>query len=129
MRKLADLLLDLVTYLQLKGHVTGDGIDTFRDFAPNAPNNLVVLFEYGGVPGLADVRNVQIMVRNVDPDAAKQKAWSIFKELDIPEDRILYLTDTRWTIIAARQTPFKIGVDENNRILWGFNLAITTPRD
>jgi hypothetical protein len=109
--------------------VTGDGIDTFRDFAPNAPNNLVVLFEYGGVPGLADVRNVQVMVRNVDPDAAKQKAWSIFKELDVPEDRILYLTDTRWAIIAARQTPFKIGVDENNRILWGFNLAITTPRD
>ncbi len=129
MTNVADLLLDIVTFLQVKGHITGDGIDVFRDFMPDAPDNVVALHEYAGIPSFADVRSVQVMVRNVNADLAKQKTWSIFKELDVPEDRILYLTGTRWAIIVARQTPFKVGVDESNRVLWGFNLAITTSRD
>lgn len=126
---MSDLLYDLVEYLRVSGLVQGDGIDAFRDFTPDMPDNVVVLREYAGNPGLVDVRSVQVVVRNVDAESAKDKAWRILSVLDVPEDRILPLPGTRWGVVAARQTPFKMGVDERNRYLWGFNLAVTTSRD
>lgn len=126
---MSDLLLDLVNYLKVAELVTGDGADTFRDFTPDMPDKIVTLREYAGSPGFADVRSVQIVVRDIDAEDAKDRAWSIFKALDVPEDRILSISSARWGIVQARQTPFKIGIDERNRCLWGFNLAVTTSRD
>lgn len=132
MSVVADLLQDIAAFLQANNIISGEGVDAFLDFAPASPDNIVALYEYGGVPGTvgsADVRNIQVMVRHEDPSEARQKAWQIFNILDVPDDRIIYLTSSRWTIILARQTPSKIGVDEQNRSLWGFNLSITTHRD
>jgi len=129
---MADLLLDIIDYLKAAGLVSGDGIDAFRDFAPEAPDSVVVLYEYAGVVGFATaavVRSVQVVARDGDAATAKQKVWAIFNVLDSPDDRILNLTATRWAVVEAKQTPFKIGVDESNRVLWGFNLGITTYRD
>lgn len=126
---MADLLLDLINYLKAAELVSGDGTDAFRDFTPDKPDNVVILREYAGIPGLADVRSVQVVVRNTDASSAKDKAWSIYNALDVPEDRIIDVSTSRWGVIQARQTPFKIGIDERNRYQWGFNLAITTTRD
>ncbi len=129
---MADLLLDVINYLKLAGLVSGDGIDCFRDFSPPAPDSAVILNEYGGNPSEASeaaVRSVQVVVRDVNAATAKSKSWQLFGALDRPEDRIIQLTAQRWCIILARQTPFKIGTDENSRVLWGFNLAMTTTRD
>lgn len=129
---MGDLLLDLVTYLQVKGVVGSDGVDVFRDFSPDTPDSVVVLFEYAGTPDSVSevgVRSTQVMVRDLNAEQARRKAWDIYNVLNVPKDRIIYLTSSRWAIILPRQTPFKIGVDEQNRILWGFNLAVTTYGD
>ncbi len=137
---MADLLLDLINYLESLVIVAGDGIDSFRDFMPDEPDKLVVLNEYAGSgtqTGAAGVsRSVQVMVRASpdDPEWAKNKAWEIFNVLDTPEDRVLdtrehIVPDVRWAVIVARQTPFKIKVDENARSIYGFNLGVVTSRD
>lgn len=127
---MADLLLDLTAYIQSKGVVGQTPI--FSDFSPSTPDSVVVLAEYSGTPSFASeacVRSVQVMVRDRDAELARQKAWEIYKVLNVPEDRIIYFTASRWAIVIPRQTPFKIGVDEQNRILWGFNIAVTTYED
>ncbi|MBT9168521.1 MAG: hypothetical protein DDT19_01867 [Syntrophomonadaceae bacterium] len=137
---MADLLLDLINRLRLLAIVVGDGIDSFRDFMPDAPDKLVVLSEYAGSgtqTGAAGVaRSVQVMVRTSrdDPEWAKNKAWEIFNVLDTPGDRILDTREhvargTRWAVIAARQTPSRIRIDQNARSIYGFNLGVVTSRD
>lgn len=128
----ADLLSDLATYLQARRVISGDGVDTFRDFTPDSPSSCVTLFEYPGTPDFmseAAARSVQVMVRDGNAESARQKAWAIYNVLNVPDDRIIYFTSTRWTITVPRQTPTKIGIDEHNKVLWGFNLAITTNGD
>lgn len=128
-----DLLLDIVEFLKANSLVTGDGVDAFRDYAPSEPDDVVILHEYAGDPSTPGVtasgRSVQIVVRGIDATAVKNKAWQIYNLLDDPEDPIVYFTDTRWAVVSARQTPFKIDTDENGRILWGFNLGVVTYRD
>lgn len=128
---MADLLLDLTALLVTEGVVTCDGIDCFRDFTPNEPNDIVVLNEYAGVPSetcSAAVRSIQVISRGVNASTAKQRIWDIYKLLNTPENRLMTLGD-RWLIVLPRQTPFRIDVDKNNRIIWGFNVAITTVSD
>jgi len=130
---MADLLLDITTYLTSQGLAQGDGVDVFRDFAPDTPDDVVVLSEYGGAGTATGVeaveRFVQVKVRSLEPGIAKQKAWDIFNVLDVPLDRVINLTQERWSIITARQTPFKLQVDSQNRVSWAFNLWIVTYRD
>lgn len=127
---MVDLLLDLTAYIRSKGVASETPI--FSDFSPSTPDSVIVLAEYSGTPSFtseACVRSVQVTVRDRDAELARQKAWEIYKVLNVPEDRIIYFTTSRWAIVTPRQTPFKIGVDEQNRILWGFNLAVTTYED
>lgn len=130
---MSDLLLDLVQYLTSEGLVQGDGVDAFRDFSPDQPDNVVVLYEYAGMPTRAgdesSDRNVQITVRNVNPAQARQKIHQIFNLLDTPLERIHDVTVSRWAVMYARQTPFKLRVDEKGRHIYALNLGVTTHRD
>lgn len=126
------LLLDIVTFLTVKGVVAGDGVDAFRDFTPEAPDSLVALHEYPGDPATpydeCVHRSVQVTVRNKDADIARQKALEIFKLLNT-DNRIVYFTPTRWGQVYLRQPPFKIKQDENDRVYYGFNVGITTTNE
>jgi len=130
---MATLLEDMVTYLIAQGIVTADGTDIWRDSSPDTPDTAVVLYEYAGrgssIGDVATVRSIQVTARAKRAVDAKAKANAIYKSLIKEKEPIVYLTTTRYTVLKARQTPFKIGVDESNRIIYGFNLAVTTTND
>ena len=126
------LLLDMVLYLTKKGLVEGDGVDTFRDFQPHKPDDVVILAEYNGSPVSRDDelvhRSVQIKVRHSSPDEARTRALKIFEAFrkDMDEAHIIRFTDCRWGQVYLRQSPIKIDADEDERITWGFNVGVTT---
>ena len=125
------LLEDIVTYLTGLGLVEGDGIDTFRDFKPETPDNVVSLYEYQGDPvsPYTDVvhRSVQVVVSNKNAEAAHRLAIDLFNAL-IPQDETLRVdfTDTRWGQVHIRQVPYKLSQEESDRTHYCFNLGITT---
>ena len=126
------LLKDMVSYFTSKGLIEGDGIDAFRDFKPETPDNLVSLHEYKGDPVsmYTDVvhRSVQVVVRNKSAEAAQALAKNLCKALldDMAENTRVDFTATRWGQVHIRQAPYKFSQDESDRTLYGFNLGITT---
>jgi hypothetical protein len=126
------LLEDIVAYFKTKDLIQGDGIDTFRDFMPETPDNIISLHEYKGDPvsRYTNVvhRSVQIVVRNksavTSQDIAKKLCQSILD--DIADNGRVDFTPTRWGQVHIRQTPHKFSQDESDRVLYGFNLGITT---
>jgi len=129
---MANLLDDIASYLLAQGVITGVGIDTFIDNKPESPDDCICIFEYSGTPTTAISeaieRSVQIVVRDSNYLTARSKAWLLHYLLD-PQDRFIQATPQRWMLSAARQQPYKMGIDENNRIEFVFNLSITTYRD
>lgn len=125
------LLEDIVTYLTNEGVVQGDGVDTFRDFKPETPDNIVSLHEYQGDPvsPYTDVvhRSVQVVVRNKSATEAQRIAIAIYKKLlPVDETKKVVFTDSRWGQVHLRQTPHKFSQDANDRVHYGFNFGITT---
>ena len=126
------LLEDIVKYFTDKGLIAGDGVDTFRDFKPEAPDNIVSLHEYKGDPVsmYTDVvhRSVQVVVRNKSAVAAQQLAKALCNSLiaDAAMNGRVDFTPTRWGQVHIRQAPHKFSQDESDRVLYGFNLGITT---
>jgi len=125
------LLESLVTYGISKGVLVGDGDDSFRDFMPEAPDSVVVFHEYAGSPvsqfTTSVHRSVQVKVRDKDANTARSKAWQlvdIFKSTT--ESLRVDFTDSLWGQVYIRQTPFKLSQDESNRVIYCFNLGITT---
>lgn len=129
---MSDLLQDFVAYFVAQGLVTADGVDIFRDMSPEAPDTLVAVYEYGSSPTVPQVssvnRSVQIVARSLVATDAKTKARALYSSL-VTETGILDLTATRWCMIQPRNTPFKIKVDAESRIYYGFNIGITTYND
>jgi hypothetical protein len=131
-KTMSDLLLEVVNHLRDRGIIEGDGIDAFRDFMPEAPDNAVVIYEYPGSPTVlheeAVHRSLQCVVRDKSPTSARQLCNKIFSEL-CPIDRYKELSSGRWCMIYARQTPFKLKSDDKERVSYCFNMGITTYRD
>lgn len=128
------LLEDIVAYLTRLSLIEGDGVDTYRDFKPEFPDNVVSLHEYKGEPISAYTevvhRSVQVSVRNKSAVAAKalaDKLFSAFRTED--ETKRIDFTPTRWGQVHIRQYPYKISQDESDRVTYGFNLGITTTSD
>lgn len=123
------LLLDIVLYLTSKGVITGDGVDTFRDFVPEKPDNLVSITEYKGSPMVhyepSAHRSVQVSVRDTDADSARRKALEIYKQF-ISENSIVDFTPDRWGQVSLRQPPFRVSTDSSDRVTYAFNMGITT---
>lgn len=125
------LLEYLISYGVTKGVLAGDGIDSFRDFTPSSPDTVVVFHEYAGDPisPFTDAvhRSVQVKVRDKNAEAARAKALqvvSIFKSST--EDLRINFSEDTWGQVYVRQMPFKLMHDESDRIVYCFNLGITT---
>lgn len=129
---MATLLSDIGTFLVTNDVVTEDGVDFFRDFMPNDPDEVVVLHEYPGSPGTPYDpivhRSVQVSVRGVDADAVRARALTIYTLLTA-EDRIIHFTEARWGQVYLRQPPFKIDSDSKNRVTYAFNIGVTTTNE
>lgn len=128
------LLEDIVAYLSSKDLIKGDGVDTFRDFKPEYPDNIVSLHEYKGDPVSPYTpvvhRSVQVVVRNKSAVAAQALAKQLFDAFrNYDESQRIDFTTTRWGQVHIRQTPYKILQDDKDRVHYGFNLGITTTTD
>lgn len=130
---MATLLEDIVSYIIAQGLATADGVDIFRDFSPDLPDDVVAVYEYAGNPTTKGVgcrvRSIQITTRSASAATAQGKANSLYNVLDQAEESILTLVPGRDVIAVARQTPYKIMVDANKRLIYGFNIAMTTQQD
>lgn len=125
------LLLDIINYLVSNEVAVGDGIDCFRDYSPESPDSVIVLYEYSGGASVAfddtTQRSIQVTVRSSDPDYARDKAIEIFNLFRVKEcAKRVDFTATRWGQVTLRNTPFKIKVDENDRFIYGFNMGVLT---
>lgn len=125
------LLLDIVIYLTSKGVIQGDGIDTFRDFIPETPDNIVAITEYPGSPAVhfdpTAHRSIQVSVRNLNADVARSKALELYKVLQSEsEDGRVDFTPSRWGQVTLRQPPYRMKTDSSDRVTYGFNVGITT---
>ena len=133
---MGDLLLDIVEYLDSEDIVEGDAIDTFRDFRPHAPDQVVTLQEYAGPGGFSygegSVRRFQITARGSteDPNWGRAKAWEIYNALLFEEGVVDLRPDHDiWGILRRLQTPHKLFNDRNDRAIYGFNVSFTTKSD
>lgn len=125
------LLELLVTYCAAKGVLVGDGVDAFRDFMPDAPDNVVVFHEYSGDHisqfTTAVHRSVQVKVRNKSSTEARAKAIELMRVFKAaPESLRIDFTDAHWGQVYIRQAPFKLSQDTSDRTTYCFNLGITT---
>lgn len=128
------LLKDIVTYFTTNGAVTGEGVDAFMDFIPEMPDSIVSVTEYKGSPPVPYEelvhRSVQVLVRNKNADAARLKAWELYKLLKTEdEDGVVTFTSERWGQVSLRQTPFRVDTDSSERVSYAFNMGVTTTID
>lgn len=125
-----DLLDDFETYFATLGLL--DDFTVYKDTTLDEVPKAITIFEYAGgslVPnGITGLRSVQITARSFDPMEAKEKAYALFKALQVPNG-IIHLTPTRWGQLTLRQVPFKIKVDAEGKHTYGFNLGINTYQD
>jgi hypothetical protein len=118
------LLSDLETYLRSKNALPVE-YSVFHDFAPSAPAEIIVLFEYAGMPAPEFLqRSVQVSCRSSNADDAKKFAWDMYEALNIPYSKEVLL-GTTIVLVHIRQTPFKITSDADS-ITYGFNIGVTT---
>lgn len=130
---MANLLQDIASYFVDNDVAMGYGEDIFCDYLPEEPDNIIYLTEYKGSPDTPfdrDLhhRSVQIVTRNVDADTGKELAMRLHKTLTSPGEDFerIQFTPDRWGLVYIRQTPFRIGTDENDRALYCFNIGVTT---
>jgi hypothetical protein len=126
----SDLLQDFETFYTALGLVSAGTF--FRDTMPDKPDSSTALYEYGSslpVPQIAGaLRSIQVVTRDLNATTAKTKARALFNALET-EDGILYLTVDRWTTISLKQLPFKLKVDDKERVYYCFNLDVITYKD
>lgn len=126
---MANLLEDIVSFYTELGLVTALGIDAFVDTMPETPNTCIAVNEYpgGSQPSYADiaVRLVQIVCRDKSAESAREQALDLYNSI-VPYAQRQDLTDTRWSLVSPKQTPFKMKVDSQGRTYYAFNLEITT---
>lgn len=128
---MADLLEDFQTYFIASGLVTLE--NSFLDHLPDSKLPVTIaIYEYQGSQGPAQIagahRSVQIVIRSANVKAARQKAQELYNSL-LTEEQIIQLTSMRWGMLYLRQPPFRFKVDEQKRVLYAFNLGITTYTD
>lgn len=124
------LLLDIISFMKSNNFVNGDGIDAFRDYIPDSPDEVVVVSEYAG-DGFNPYdenmthRSFQISVRSINATTAKNKAYNISKSFRAPGNYVK-LTLSTWALVYVRNLPIKIKTDENKRTTYAFNIGITS---
>ena len=123
-----DLIDALITRIISDGYATTKDVDIFKDTSPASPEECVAVFEYNGTPPAAftdmSVRSIQITARAKTAARAKERIWNIYRAL-YTEDFMIVLGE-KHCLMAMRNTPIKIYVDEQHRSVYGFNCGITT---
>jgi hypothetical protein len=126
---MANLMEDIVSFYSNLGLTIGYGVDAFVDTMPEKPDKCLAINEYQGFPQgslvEAALRNIQIVNRDVSADVARKRALDLYDAIR-PSEHLQDLTNERWSLIAPKQTPFKLKVDPQGRTYYVFNLEIIT---
>jgi hypothetical protein len=121
------LLDNVISYLITEHVANAKDSDIFKDYAPKSPDDCIIVYEYQGTPPAmftkTSVRNVQIVGRSKKNVIAKQLAWNCYNVMS--HDDMNITLGGKQGLIAVKNTPVKIGVDEQGRMLFAFNMAIT----
>lgn len=100
--------------------------NAFVDFMPDAPDDVLIISEYGGKPlgdeTTAAFRNLQIKVRASGQLLAKELVYKVYRVFNIYE---LHLSD-RKCLVNVQNTPFKTNIDKTGRYEYCFNITLTT---
>ena len=131
---MALLLEDILTEFVNQGLYTGLGVDAFYDKMPDMPDRCIVVYEYSGLPVVpyedAVHRSVQIVCRNSSTTLVKTDIERVLDFIVTSLDETGRIDfNERFTQTSIRQTPFKIDEDDRTRVLFGFNIGVTTCRD
>lgn len=125
---------EIATYLAGK-NVGTVGTDLFLGFLPDKPDNLVALFEYAGDPmeltmGSSDPvlerPGLQVRVRNTSYSAARSNIEAVVDELHGLAEQTL--TNKRYLLIKANQSPESLGLDANMRSEFVCNFSVLKER-
>lgn len=96
--------------------------DLFRTDAPNTPDDVIIVSEYGGMAPIrshSDPANpdepvrFQVLVRSKQYQQGRNRIETIYRTLDGITNTVI--EGVRYRSIMALQTPFPIGRDENQR--------------
>lgn len=129
---MSDLLEDIITHLHNNDLCGALAEGAFIDKLPDTPDECLALFEYegmGDVPWETDAahRSIQLVCRATSASKAKANAWSIYDFIKQSLDEIGRVDfNGRFTQTTIRQTPFKFDEDSKARVVYGFNLGVTT---
>ncbi len=131
---MALLLEDILTEFVSQGICEGLGVDAFWDKMPAEPSKCLCVYEYSGLPEVpyedAVHRSVQIVCRNTSTALVKSDIERVHEFLVTSLDEAGRLDfNGRFSQVSIRQTPFKLDEDDRARVLFGFNIGITTQRD
>lgn len=128
------LLEDLAEWVISENIAVTVGTDIFLDFTPAQPAAVMVLKEYDSIlsPWKGNpvaVRYVQVLSRSTVPSEAKSKIDDLFNLFMDSEEEFTIIPSGRTFIISPKQAPRKLAIDEEERHIFGFNMAITTNTD
>lgn len=138
---MSDLLKDLKNYILEELFPEFDEEDDdnfiFLDSLPDGsdvPDTVIVISEYTGRDrDVIDERRIQILCRDASYSSAKTQANSIrglFSPAGNPEKtHFLGESADRLVIIKSIQPPFKLEVDERERVIFGCNYVVLANRD
>lgn len=129
------LLQDILEYLVDNELCEAVGTDAFMDKRPDQPDTCFTIYEYEGMAEapyetVATHRSVQLTYRAPTAAEAKvgiTKAHNLIRS-SLDETGVIYFNG-RFTQTSIRQTPFKLLEDSNARVVYGFNMGITTEED
>lgn len=126
-----DLKRDIGLFLINNQAAAGLKKDVFLDSRPDAPDDVICIFEYQGASIDLDCeRRIQIIVRNKSYAAAETKAKEISKLLDDPSDPEYNVDfDERCAVFEALHHPYKLETDSKNRTVFVCNFAVNTTSD
>lgn len=128
---MGDLLDAIINFIIAAGKASVKDTDIFKEYASKDPNDVIILYEYAGSAPAPftnmSVRSIQVVVRSKQSQTAKTKSWGLYNLFHKSDSFIII--GARKCLIEMRNTPIKIGVDSTDRILWAFNMALTTNLD
>lgn len=122
------LLDDFIDYIISLGLATESDVDIFSNYSPDSPDDCICVYEYNGSEpskwAPVGVRSFQIVCRGKQRATAKQQCWDIYNMLLPFNSNIIHVSDIDG-ILALRNSPILIDIDDKHRALYAFNLAIT----
>lgn len=124
-----DTLTELINYIVAKNNLAGEDSDIFRHILPDDPPDAITIIPYGGssTPLFIDtsVKNFQINVRRSTRTQAYADAEAIRKSLRPLDSPFIALASMECPI-EFKDMPFENGISQTNKIVYAFNISITS---